>query len=208
MLCREMACGDSWRKGSLDGLDADMATRCTWTLEAQSSMAQYTPTPKQVPFCSVLCCAVLCCAVLCCAVLLDLVRWTHNQALSFDFNIACKALTAYEHRFMLRCITWLNRQLVVVDRAIKAHVRRGLRPQANAKGQNSVSSDLRCMSLSGWRKGNSQQGSSPQGRQQANIITASSDATMSLVQFDLHTCRSVRTFKWKRCFTVGLCWSL
>ncbi|DBA76394.1 TPA: hypothetical protein ACH3X1_010099 [Trebouxia sp. C0004] len=41
---------------------------------------------------------------------------------------------------------------------------RGLRPVANAKGQNSVSSDLRCMALAGWSKGTLQQGDLEQGR--------------------------------------------
>ena len=77
---------------------------------------------------------------------------------------------------------------------------RGLRPVANAKGHNSVSSDLRCMALAGWSRGSLQQGGLEQGRSaqddaaegslaQAHIITSSSDATMSLVHFDLRTHR-------------------
>lgn len=77
---------------------------------------------------------------------------------------------------------------------------RGLRPVANAKGQNSVSSDLRCMALAGWSRGSLQQGGLEQGRSaqddsaegslaQAHVITSSSDATMSLVHFDLRTHR-------------------
>ncbi|KAA6428663.1 MAG: hypothetical protein FRX49_01538 [Trebouxia sp. A1-2] len=80
--------------------------------------------------------------------------------------------------------------------------RRGLRPVANAKGQNSVSSDLRCMALAGWSRGALPQGDLEQGRSaqddsaecssaQAHIITSSSDATMSLVHFDWRTHRSV-----------------
>ena len=71
-----------------------------------------------------------------------------------------------------------------------------------------MSSDLRCMALTGWQTGisaagtpslprqqahaqqDSQQGSQ-QGSQQATIMTASSDATMALIQFDLRTRRSV-----------------
>ncbi|DBA78263.1 TPA: hypothetical protein ACH3X2_008215 [Trebouxia sp. C0005] len=78
--------------------------------------------------------------------------------------------------------------------------RRGLRPVANAKGQNSVSSDLRCMALAGWSRGALPQGDLEQGRSaqddsaecssaQAHIITSSSDATMSLVHFDWRTHR-------------------
>ena len=69
---------------------------------------------------------------------------------------------------------------------------RGLRPQANAKGQNSVSSDLRCMALAGWSDGTGEAGAAEQGpHQQARIVTASSDATMSLLHFDVHARRSV-----------------
>lgn len=75
---------------------------------------------------------------------------------------------------------------VTVSHDLSLYGCRGLRPQANAKGHNSVSSDLRCMALTGWDKGSLQQGS-----MQAHVITASSDATMSLLQFDLHTRRRV-----------------
>ena len=69
---------------------------------------------------------------------------------------------------------------------------RGLRPLANAQGQNSVSSDLRCMALAGWSQGTAQEGAPQEGPLQAHIVTASSDATMSLLHFDVHTCRSAR----------------
>ena len=46
------------------------------------------------------------------------------------------------------------------------------------------------MALAGWSEGAGQAGAAQQSAQQAHIITASSDATMSLLRFDVHARRS------------------
>ena len=151
-----------------------------------------------VPCCAALCCAVLRCAVLCCAVLCC--------------AVPCRALPCLlcYIAFVLLLLFWGGLCCGVVGSATRSSatqhctlmyiwcafnklalsVCRGFRPLANAQGQNSVSSDLRCMALAGWSQGTGQDVAPQEGPLQAHIVAASSDATMSLLHFDVHACRS------------------
>ena len=48
------------------------------------------------------------------------------------------------------------------------------------------------MALTGWSQGTGQEGAPQEGPVHAHIVTASSDATMGLLHFDVHACRSAR----------------
>ena len=129
------------------------------------------------------CCAVSCCALPCPAVLHCTCPGQRCAVLSYF----CCVLYC-----VVPCLAWLltcgAHSSSMSKQALS--VCRGLRPLANAQGQNSVSSDLRCMALAGWCQGTGQEGASQEDPLQAHIVTASSDATMSLLHFDVHACRS------------------
>ena len=142
------------------------------------------PCPA-LPCCVLPCCVLMCCALPCPAVLHRICLLQPCAVLSYSCNVlghaalCCAVLGSAAQQSSTMC-----RHAVDVCR--------GLRPLANAQGQNSVSSDLRCMALAGWSQGTGQEGASQHGPLQAHIVTASSDATMSLLHFDVHACRSAR----------------
>ena len=211
-VCRTMAGGDSWRKRGVDGMDAVLEPQRGGMLGAHSPVAQHTSTPSQVLLCPALLCVlcpallcVLCCAVPCPAVLFRAVpcyvllwsamsmlhrtcpvRWCAVQIYML-LHLSCAGLCC---TFAWLCCAALYSDSWYAFNKLALSVCRGLRPLATAQGQHSVSSDLRCMALAGWSQGTGQEGAPQEGPLQAHIVAASSDATMSLLHFDVHACRS------------------
>ena len=168
--------------------------------------------------CAALCCAVLCCALSCyalpcpallcpaltCPALLcpDVLCPAMSCCAASHLSFQPSAVLSYSCNVLghaALCCAVLGSAALQSSTMCRhaVHVCRGLRPLANAQGQNSVSSDLRCMALAGWSQGTGQEGASQHGPLQAHIVTSSSDATMSLLHFDVHACRSACM---SRCF--------